>query len=165
MPLASPEILGTMLESETQLIREQLRAAGLRATFPRIAVFQALRRAKSPLSHPELSQELEKLGFDKVTVYRNLLDLASSGLARKTDVGDHVWRFEAASTPAGRKEVHPHFLCSQCGLVSCLGGVRISTAETADVPRSVKDSSVEILVRGLCDSCAAGKGQTPEETE
>ena len=43
-----------------------------------------------------------------------LLGLTEAGLARRADLGDHVWRFEAID-PNHVDDGHPHFVCSVCG--------------------------------------------------
>src|SRR5438067_7954895 len=75
-------------------LTDQLHAVGLRRTAPRVAVLDLLARAGGPLSHGEVAAELAERGFDRATVYRNLLDLTDVELVRRTDPGDHVWRFE-----------------------------------------------------------------------
>src|SRR6185369_17162653 len=88
-----------------------LRNAGLRSTTARIAVLQRLRSAKSPLSHAELADELTPRGLDKATVFRNLTDLTDAGLVVRTELGDHVWRFEIHDQKHGQQGKHPHFVC------------------------------------------------------
>lgn len=129
-----------------------LRRAGLRATRARVAVLTELRRLPGPASHAEVAAHLGRSGLDRATVYRNLLDLVRAGLARRTDVGDHVWRFEAAGRKGDERE-HPHFLCNECGDVDCLDEVSLDLGRTRHGPRSLREESVEILVKGLCDRC------------
>src|SRR5688572_21434610 len=74
-------------------VRGRLKAAGLRNTAPRVAVLRHLQRAAGPTSHAEIVQELSPLGFDRATLYRNLVDLVDAGLVSRTDLGDHLWRF------------------------------------------------------------------------
>jgi Fe2+ or Zn2+ uptake regulation protein len=75
-------------------IRERVRAAGLRVTAPRVAVIQQLQTAQAPITHAELATALASQGWDRATIYRNLTDLTEAKLLQRTDVGDHVWRFE-----------------------------------------------------------------------
>lgn len=133
-------------------LRDALRKAGLRATLPRLAVLALLRETEGPVSHAEMAERLDIGGIDRVTVYRNLLDLARVGLARRTDLGDHVWRFE----PAGEKskKEHPHFLCSGCGDLACLSDLSLDLGRSRKAPRSLVARNVEILVKGLCDRCS-----------
>lgn len=132
-------------------LRARLRARGLRATPSRIAVLALLRRTGGPLSHAEAADRLRDQGWDRATIYRNLTDLAEVGLARRSDVGDHVWRFEAVDdTHAG--DPHAHFVCTECGTVECLPDVGLAVGKAA--PRAVKQKQVEVQVRGRCDGCA-----------
>ncbi len=136
---------------EIAALQALLRGAGLRSTTARIAVLQRLRGAKAPLSHAELADELMPLGLDKATVFRNLTDLTDAGLVVRTELGDHVWRFEVHDHPHGAKGKHPHFVCITCGSVTCLGGVKLPpqlTARGKDI-----GSVTEVLLRGYCKSC------------
>ena len=114
--------------SEIDEIRALLRAAGLRCTAARLAVVQSLRRADSPRSHAEVADELVPLGFDKATVFRNLVDLADAGLVIRSELGDHVWRFELRSEEDPDGGGHPHFVCVDCGSVTCLTDVEFNEA-------------------------------------
>lgn len=141
--------------AEVEALRERIRAAGLRVTAPRVAVLEHLERATSPVSHPELSEALAPDGWDRATIYRNLIDLTEAGLLRRTDVGDHVWRFEVKGEPgdAHGNEVHPHFVCDACGDVTCLPEEIIEVHATRGAPRSLRGGDVEIQVKGRCDNC------------
>ena len=92
--------------------------------------------------------------MDRTTVYRNLVDLTEAGLVQRTDLGDHVWRFEL-KRGEGASIRHPHFTCTDCGTVSCLPEVTLSVKKGKGVPRSLsKQRGVEIQLRGKCDACA-----------
>src|SRR5690242_3545617 len=111
------------VDASSAALRRALRDAGLRATGARTSVLQALIEAATPLSHSEVHERLAHQNLDRVTVYRNLTDLAEAGLVHKTDLGDHVWRFEwrpPAATGEALHAAHPHFLCSDCGAIACL---------------------------------------------
>jgi Fur family ferric uptake transcriptional regulator len=132
-------------------LRTVLRGAGLRATPSRIAVLRLLRASDHPVSHGEVADLLAAEPWDRATLYRNLTDLADAGLARRTDLGDHVWRFEAIA--AGHDaDAHPHFVCTACGSVECLPDVELALRRTR-TPRAVRARQVEVQLRGLCDAC------------
>jgi Fur family ferric uptake transcriptional regulator len=132
-----------------------LRGRGLRATPSRLAVLGLLRRHAGPLSHAEAADRLHDQGWDRATIYRNLTDLAEANLARRADVGDHVWRFEAIDV-AHIADHAAHFVCTECGVVECLPGVDLSvTGAGRTAPRAIKQKQVEIQVRGRCDGCEA----------
>lgn len=142
---------------DLETLRAAVREAGLRATPSRIAVLHLLRAAAAPVSHSDVVAKLASQAWDPATIYRNLTDLADVGLARRTDVGDHIWRFEAI-TGSHQAAAHPHFVCTECGTVECLPEIELSvrrapTASRTKPPRAVKQRQVEVHVRGLCDAC------------
>ena len=138
-------------ESELQRARQDIRAAGFRATPARIATLLELRASKSPMTHAELAEKLSLGGFDKATAFRNLNDLTNGGLLRRTELGDHVWRFEAIDLDHLHKQGHPHFLCIDCGSVTCLDEVQL-TAGSRRQSDTVGEVT-EILLRGHCKGC------------
>jgi Fur family ferric uptake transcriptional regulator len=131
-----------------------LHQAGLRKTAPRVAVLQFLERATTPLSHADIFQGMVSLGFDRATIYRNLVDLAEAGLVSRTDLGDHVWRFEIRRGKESHTAEHPHFLCTSCGGVTCLPGGAVRLVSTRGAPRAISSRAVEVQVKGHCDACA-----------
>lgn len=138
-------------------LRDELRRAGLRSTGSRVAVLRLLRISPRPLTHADVEGQLSADGWDRTTLFRNLNDLARVGLAHRSDLGDHVWRFEASRSKAHRAD-HAHFVCERCGQVQCLAGVEVSVDLTANptvtTPRSLKMRAVDVQIRGQCDACA-----------
>jgi Fur family ferric uptake transcriptional regulator len=133
---------------------DTIREAGLRVTQPRLAVLQVLEKQRGPLSHADLIEALDGEGFDRVTLYRNLNDLADAGIIARTEVGDHVWRFELRKRAEAHSGVHPHFTCTDCGSVSCLPGDAVQVTRSARVPKSVRAQTAEVSLRGVCDRCS-----------
>lgn len=137
-------------EAHAALIRE----VGLRVTQPRLAVLQVLEKHARPLSHADLIDALCGQGFDRVTLYRNLNDLADAGIVARTEVGDHVWRFELRQRTQAHQGIHPHFTCTDCGTVSCLPGDAVQISRSGRVPKAVRERTVEVSLRGVCDRCS-----------
>ncbi|OYP38862.1 Fur family transcriptional regulator [Rhodopirellula sp. MGV] len=137
--------------SSTDSIKDTIRAAGLRATPARLATLQMLREADSPLTHAEVADRLAVDGVDKATAFRNLNDMTEAGLLRRTELGDHVYRFEEIGPGESDAESHPHFLCTVCGTVSCLDTVKL-TAASERASQAIGEVT-EILLRGRCNSC------------
>jgi len=153
LPL-SPGSVSAMVRTETpaepdlRTLQAQLRGAGLRSTGPRVTVLRAMQRRAAPVTHGELAAELMPEGLDRATVYRNLTDLAEAGLLTRTDLGDHVWRFELkGEADAAHGKDHMHFVCRDCGTVSCLPGDSVPMTPLA-VGRVE-----EVLLKGLCNDC------------
>jgi len=132
-------------------VKRAIREAGLRATPARIATLQLLREASSPLTHAAVADHLATTGVDKATAFRNLNDMTEAGLLRRTEVGDHVWRFEATRGGSDHDPGHPHFLCVDCGTVSCLDDVKL-TLGSQRASQKVGEVT-EILLRGHCNEC------------
>lgn len=138
------------LESIAQT-REILAKAGLRSTAARTAVLQWLQKSKAPATHAQIAVDLVPLGFDKATVFRNLNDLAEAGLVSRTELGDHVWRFELRDDTHAGQGQHPHFVCVSCGQVTCLHDLDLPKATLKQL--SQVGEVTEILVRGHCVGC------------
>lgn len=137
-------------------IRAKIRASGLRSTAPRVAVLQYLQTATTPVSHAELFEVLADQGFDRATIYRNLVDLTEVGLLSRTDVGDHVWRFELKREGhSGHQMEHPHFMCTDCKEIACLPGVNVRIFPVPGTPKSLLTKQIGVQLQGLCDRCAA----------
>ena len=143
----------TSLSPPLDELKSTIRGAGLRSTAPRIAVLKRLLAATTPVSHGELVDALSEEGLDRTTVYRNLVDRTEAGLVQRTDLGDHVWRFEL-KRGEGESIRHPHFTCTDCGAVACLPEVTLSVKAGKGVPKSLSKQKVEIQLRGKCDDCA-----------
>ena len=132
--------------------REKIRSAGLRATPARIATLKVLHGSGSPLTHAEVSDELENLEIDKATIFRNLTDLVARNVIRRSALGDNVWRFEIIKESAHEPDSHPHFICIDCGSVSCMEDVELKRTSTSKSP--LFERITEIVLRGHCNECA-----------
>jgi Fur family ferric uptake transcriptional regulator len=135
------------------LLREQLRAAGLRTTSARLAVLQLLSLATSPLSHADVADRLASMDFDRATIYRNLVELADAGLVSRSELGDHVWRFELRRSTGELSGEHPHFVCVDCGEVSCLPSGSVSVKRSPGTKHNSIREVTEVLLKGRCGQC------------
>lgn len=133
-------------------LRQRIRAAGLRATQSRMVVLDHLEAIARPVTHSEVADALDQSGMDRATVYRNLTDLADAGVARRSDFGDHVWRFEL-NEPHDEGESHVHFVCKACGSVACLPNDTVVVQPRRGVPRGLS-RNIDINITGTCDQCA-----------
>ncbi len=137
-------------------IRERVQAAGLRVTAQRVAVVELLQEARSPLTHAEVVAALAPHGWDRATTYRNLTDMTAAELLQRTDVGDHVWRFELRRAPdvVGHAGMgHPHFVCGDCGEVVCLPLATVRVSGGIGLPKALSGGAVEVQIKGRCDRC------------
>lgn len=136
---------------QSESIKLAIREAGLRATPARIATLGLLYEAPSPMTHAEVAEELRELGVDKATVFRNLNDMATAGILRRTELGDRAWRFELVTEDDGHGSAHPHFVCVDCGTVSCMDEIKL-TAGSVRLSQEFGEVT-EILLRGHCNDC------------
>ena len=142
-------------------LAEQLRAAGLRRTQPRVAVLRYMLKVGHPVAHAEAAEALAKLELDRVSVYRVLLDLARVKILRRTDLGDHVWRFDVVRGEHAHAREHPHFVCTSCGAVECLPGSVVQIAARGKGPRAVRTRDVEVQLK----ECSVRVGVTATLTD
>jgi Fur family ferric uptake transcriptional regulator len=134
-----------------ETIQKDIRSVGLRATAARVATLVLLREAPSPLTHAMVADHLAASGIDKATAFRNLNDMTDAGLMRRTELGDHVWRFESIDPNGHNEAAHPHFLCVDCGAVTCLDDVELTTPSQRQSEQV--GQVTEILLRGHCNEC------------
>jgi Fur family transcriptional regulator, ferric uptake regulator len=128
-----------------------LEKVGVRSTEPRRHVLEALLGAGGSLSHRELVELLA--GLDRVTIYRNLKVLKAAGLVHGVQGVDGVLRYlvnpgRGGGCPGG----HAHFLCLECGTMSCLADQALPRIRA---PRGAEVRGKQFLVYGLCGACAA----------
>lgn len=134
--------------SSTSDLKEELRAAGLRATGSRVGVLRCVREAARPVALADVVERMGAEAPDRATVYRNLVDLAEAGLLRRAHLGD-AWRFEG-----GDESEHAHFICTKCGTVECAPDVSLNVAAHGKAPDSVKDGDFRVQLHGVCDDCS-----------
>ena len=126
-----------------------------RNTIQRSLVYEAVNRLQSHATADEIYAAIaaEHPNISRATVYRNLNQLAEAGSLRRVDAVSECVRFD------GMLEPHGHFVCTECGhiediLPDCQTKIRgVLGAERKDL----HISSVEVVVRGLCSSCARQK--------
>jgi Fur family transcriptional regulator, peroxide stress response regulator len=134
-------------------IKRSLEDSGLRCTPQRYAVMAFL--VEHP-KHPTAAEIFEAVNrvdprSSRATIYNNLSDLVKAGLVREVAVEGRAARFDVKGMP------HHHFICDRCGNVEDVGWY--------DVPRPAAGSlgkrvlrECELILRGLCATCAPRRG-------
>ncbi|MED5373896.1 MAG: Fur family transcriptional regulator [Myxococcota bacterium] len=135
-------------------MRERLRELGLRATSPRLQVLCALHQHAGPLSHEELTERLGASALDRATLYRILSQLSEKGLLKRMDLGDKVWRYELLDHCRRISDDHAHFLCTDCGAVTCLPELELRAAK-GSLPAQLQGAELHLKVTGRCADCVA----------
>ena len=134
-----------------------IRSTGERLTTARVQVLRVLLEAGRALSHHEVEQRVAReVPIDRVTIYRVLEWLTKEKLAHKIAGDDRVWRFDAPVN--GGSDNRTHFKCTSCGHIM---GLENQIAPKAfKVPSGYTAKALEVIVRGLCASCATGQHET-----
>ena len=127
-----------------------LRKSGLKSTMTRIAVLQQLWKEDRPVSHSDLVQTLKDVG-DQATIYRNLISFVEKGLARVASTVSGIVRYEPVREGEESHEVHPHFVCQDCGIVSCLPKSTVTTTVDPLWRERLHQSQLQFV--GTCQSC------------
>ncbi|MGV9711393.1 Fur family transcriptional regulator [Gordonia sp. NPDC003424] len=130
--------------------QEQLRAAGLRVTAPRLAVLEILH------DHPHETAEYVAAGVrDQLgavstqTVYDVLRACAERGLLRRIEPAGSPVRYETRTA-----DNHHHLICRSCGEIvdiDCADGVAPCLAPDRDHGYLIDEA--EVTFWGLCPTC------------
>ena len=155
-PLPGPEsasMKANLAERNVQWAKGILKTASLRSTAARIAVLQLLAGAAKPVSHAEVVDSLQNYGFDQSTVFRSLQELSEAGILSRLDLGDQVRRFELRDAAGSDELEHPHFMCVDCGKVSCLDEFSFRLSPSRGPRREQLGQITEILLKGHCGDC------------
>lgn len=145
----------TLENSDAAWAKQLLRDHALRATAARIAVLKMLASAERPLSHAEVVEDLEEFGFDQSTLFRCLNEIADAGLVARLDLGDQIRRFELRETSSKTEFTHPHFMCVDCGELSCMNEFTVQISPSRGPRRDKLGTITEIMIRGHCGQCQA----------
>ena len=133
-------------------LTERFRAQGLRVTPQRQCIFRLLQGNDS---HPTVdslydSARAEMPTISLKTVYQTVHDLAELDEVELLDLGTGSLRVDP-----NVEEEHHHLVCTNCGLVRDLPLDVSSVRLSAKARRGFDVRAVEVIARGLCDSCVA----------
>jgi Fur family transcriptional regulator, ferric uptake regulator len=131
--------------------RHLLKRQGLRATTPRVAVLKILFDAQTPLSYSEMVSHLSESDWDPTTIYRNLVKLSEAGIATIVSRAGGISRY-ALVRDEGDAHRHPHFVCDDCGKISCLPA-ELTATMSIDGDWSASIAKAMVQLRGECPKC------------
>ena len=129
-----------------------LHEAGLKATAPRLALLNALRKERS---HPTAEELHELLRADHPsislsTVYLGLEAFLSAGLCRKVPAKDGKMRVDGVPAP------HDHALCTACGAVFDIDSSLLPRPPgLAYLPGGLAVRAVHVEYEVTCSACAS----------
>ena len=126
-------------------------AKAIRYSKKREALLQAIQDTDSHPSAEWLYQTLKPQHPDLSlgTVYRNLLFFQEQGTIKSVGVVNGQERFDGHTHP------HAHFVCSQCGCVSDLHGLKLAEdlEETVSQQYHLTVERHELTFYGKCQTC------------
>jgi Fur family ferric uptake transcriptional regulator len=147
-PLA-PSAPSSDRSDQIEQVCAQLRAAGMRVTKPRMAIFDTLLKRQTPISIEQLHQELDRESCDLVTVYRCLSAFERIGLVRRSfsHSGTSLWE-------AGlNRKRHYHIMCKSCGRSEKVDDFSVGGMERMLTERGYADVSHVVEFFGVCPEC------------
>tara|TARA_B100000925_G_C21767613_1_gene370576 strand:- start:141 stop:572 length:432 start_codon:yes stop_codon:yes gene_type:complete len=139
-----------------QEIRNKIQVQGLRITGTRIMVYKTLLQAERPLSHTDvvrlLQRNSESYG-DQATIYRTLQVFTEKGLIQIGSKAGGIDRYEIKTLKDKDQEthVHPHFVCRDCGIVSCLPKTTVITNYDKNWQHVLEHAEMQFV--GTCQDC------------
>ena len=131
---------------------DAIRAAGLRVTESRRAVFEALRahpHASADEIHDAVRPVLDSTSLQ--SVYNALGDFAAAGLVRRIEPAGHPMLFELRVD-----DNHHHLVCTRCGAVEDVDcAVGHAPCLVPSDAHGYRVAVAEVTYWGLCAACAA----------
>lgn len=138
--------------------REQLRAAALRVTAPRLAVLRAVEAHPHADTATIISAVREELGeVSHQAVYDVLGALTQAGLLRRIQPAHSLARFEARVG-----DNHHHIICRSCGAIAdvdCTLGRAPCLTPSESHGYAVEEA--EVIYWGTCPDCSAAQSLQP----
>lgn len=135
----------------TSDVDDAIRAAGLRVTESRRAVFDALRahpHASADEIHAAVRPLVESTSLQ--SVYNALGDFAAAGLVRRIEPAGHPMLFELRVD-----DNHHHLVCTRCGAVEDVDcAVGHAPCLVPSDTHGYRVAVAEVTYWGLCAACA-----------
>ncbi|MFD5225035.1 Fur family transcriptional regulator [Microbacterium sp. NPDC058342] len=147
-------------DAMTDAVTAAIRAAGLRATDSRRAVYQALREhphATADVVHAVVRETIASTSLQ--SVYNALGDFAEAGIVRRIEPAGHSMMFELRID-----DNHHHLVCTSCGAVTdvdCATGQAPCLVPTD--AHGYRIDVAEVTYWGLCPSCASARPPISED--
>jgi len=135
-------------------VGDMLRAHGLRRTAGRMKVLSVLMGSRRPLSHAMVHERVGAAAMDRVSVYRALEAFVEAGFVHRAFIDDRTSVFELSDRCTDR-QCHPHFLCRECGKVTCMTEVNMPLAK--GLPEGYRIERQKVFIEGTCAACGARK--------
>ena len=140
------------MDHASVLPADELRAAGLRVTAPRVAVLRILaERPHSAADDLAVAMRSELGAVSNQAVYDVLRALGGAGLVRRIEPAGHPARYELRTG-----DNHHHLVCRLCGQVADVDcAVGYTPCLDASDRRGYDIDEAEVIYWGTCPACQA----------
>jgi len=131
--------------------RQILRKSGHKATPSRLAILEAFRKVKEPLSAQGIIALLPH-DIDQATIYRTLKSLKGKGIVKQIDLRHNHAHYELADAA-----YHHHLICLSCGKIENVEHRNVEIMERTILRDAkhfaeIKQHTLEFY--GICKACA-----------
>lgn len=128
-----------------------LKLHNIKKTPARLAIIEAIGEEKRPLSELEIKTHMGET-YDRITFYRNMHTLASSGIVHKIVVNNTVVKYGLNCCDSGHvhRNEHAHFYCESCDDVTCMNEIKIPSFV---LPEGFALADSDIIIKGKCKKC------------
>lgn len=136
--------------AQREAFKQMLRKSGYRATPSRIAILEAFKRSRRPMSTQEIMKEING-SADQATVYRTIRSLKMKGIIKQIDLRHNHAHYELADLAE-----HHHLICIRCGRVEDVHRCGVEVMESSVLRSSkhfveIRQHALEFY--GVCRSC------------
>jgi Fur family ferric uptake transcriptional regulator len=145
------ERMRTIGSASLDVVRDELRARGMRWTPQRRALLEVLRDRDGHVTGAELVELCRAKDPETTpsTVYRTLDVLEEIGIIRHSHGPDGREEFHVSP-----EAVHGHAVCASCGEILELDGADVRTLDSRLRARGFHVDLSHLSVGGLCEGCA-----------
>ncbi|MBX3240419.1 MAG: transcriptional repressor [Chitinophagaceae bacterium] len=136
-----------------ELTTDLLRRHGLSVTGSRIKILALFLQSESALAHHDIEVKTKEK-FDRVTVYRTLQTFMDKGIIHTIPTSDNSVKYALCKDnceEGHHHDDHIHFICSRCGITSCLDKVQVPHIK---LPRGYQSRQTEVVISGICKECS-----------
>ena len=131
-------------------LKATIRKSGYKATPSRLAILEAFKGSKRPLSAQEIIDLLPR-GADQVTVYRTLKSFKEKGIIKQIDLRHNHAHYELADI-----DEHHHIICVRCGRIEDVHHCGVEEIQDNVLRASRHFSEIRthtLEFYGICKSC------------
>ncbi len=142
-----------MSKQRTLSLKEELQAAGFRATQSRLAVAELLEKAHKPLGTPALAEALVPKELDLATLYRTLKSFEEKGLVRHVAIDQRFASYEWVEEEGHH---HHHLVCQKCGFIEEIPDCELEALEKSVLKETSKFAQINshsLEFFGTCKRC------------